>query len=247
MNGDDASSSDKPTPSKRDEYVPISGLTGFEKWRRTMAFLTGIGISEGDRARELANVQINNCEADKHYLMQASPSVVFMLKHLKVAGCELPPSNIVCAPCEGPLSHVSGFVPDDNAILLCAGRFWSRKHLEQSMVHEMMHFYDNCRFKVKWDDLRHHACSEIRANNLSGDCSFLRQLRRAEPGFFKKHQECVRSRAILSVSQNPNCPDVATAERAVNEVWDSCFPDTRPFDEVCWSHTLLTCLRLTPF
>lgn len=36
----------------------------------------------------------------------------------------------------------------------------------------------------------------------------------------------------MSVTANPACPDLATAERAVNEVWDSCFSDTRPFDEV---------------
>ena len=39
---------------------------------------------------------------------------------------------------------------------------------------------------------------------------------------------------MLSVAANPACPDTETAERAVNEVWDSCFPDTRPFDEVSW-------------
>ena len=39
---------------------------------------------------------------------------------------------------------------------------------------------------------------------------------------------------MLSVAANPACPDVETAEKAVNEVWDSCFPDTRPFDEVSW-------------
>jgi hypothetical protein len=43
---------------------------------------------------------------------------------------------------------------------------------------------------------------------------------------------CVRRRAILSVRANPACPDEAAAERAVNEVWESCFNDTRPFDEV---------------
>ena len=32
---------------------------------------------------------------------------------------------------------------------------------------------------------------------------------------------------------NPNCRDKESAERAVNEVWESCFNDTRPFDEVC--------------
>lgn len=45
-------------------------------------------------------------------------------------------------------------------------------------------------------------------------------------------QACVRRRAVLSVAANPACPDTETAEKAVNEVWDSCFPDTRPFDEV---------------
>jgi hypothetical protein len=52
---------------------------------------------------------------------------------------------------------------------------------------------------------------------------------------FVLFQACVRRRAVLSVAANPACPDVETAERAVNEVWDSCFPDTRPFDEVSLS------------
>ena len=46
-------------------------------------------------------------------------------------------------------------------------------------------------------------------------------------------QACVRRRAVLSVMANPNCQDKESAERAVNEVWESCFNDTRPFDEVC--------------
>lgn len=55
-------------------------------------------------------------------------------------------------------------------------------------------------------------------------------------------QACVRRRAILSVRANPNCPDEATAARAVNEVWESCFNDTRPFDEVHTSLLLRTCI-----
>ena len=45
-------------------------------------------------------------------------------------------------------------------------------------------------------------------------------------------QDCVKRRAILSVSANPHCLNREMAERTVNEVWDSCFRDTRPFDEV---------------
>ena len=43
---------------------------------------------------------------------------------------------------------------------------------------------------------------------------------------------CARRRAIESVVANSACPNEAAAERAVNEVWESCFNDTRPFDEV---------------
>ena len=34
------------------------------------------------------------------------------------------------------------------------------------------------------------------------------------------------------MAANPNCKDRETAEKVVNEVFDSCFKDTRPFDEV---------------
>lgn len=55
---------------------------------------------------------------------------------------------------------------------------------------------------------------------------------RAQLGVTKQHQACVRRRALLSLRSHPGCPDDATAERVVNEVWESCFADTRPFDEV---------------
>lgn len=42
----------------------------------------------------------------------------------------------------------------------------------------------------------------------------------------------MRRRAATSVAANAACPDLETAEKIVNEVWESCFNDTRPFDEV---------------
>lgn len=50
--------------------------------------------------------------------------------------------------------------------------------------------------------------------------------------FLKQHQECTKRRAILSIRTNPACKDDEMAARVVNEVWESCFHDTRPFDEV---------------
>lgn len=54
-------------------------------------------------------------------------------------------------------------------------------------------------------------------------------------------QACTKRRAILSVLQHPALAGAASmsdeakkieASRLVNEVWQSCWNDTRPFDEV---------------
>ncbi|KAL0952193.1 hypothetical protein HGRIS_008803 [Hohenbuehelia grisea] len=215
-------------------------LSAFEQWRRKAALITGVGVTPEERAADQMSIHCNGCEQWKSQLLQYSPSVLFMLKHLKLSGCEVPPDNIICAPCGPPpgpsitttspsasstsasapasssarpnssqsatlpTAKSGGFSPEAGAIVLCAGQFFSKAHMENTLVHELVHMYDHCRFKVDWNDLRHHACSEA----------------------------CVRRRAVLSVASNPACPDAATAERAVNEVWDSCFSDTRPFDEI---------------
>jgi len=155
--------------------------------------------------------------------------VTFMLKHLELSGCRVAPDNIVCMPCS-PV-RTGGFDPT-GAIVLCQSHFMNKKHMEDTLTHELVHMYDHCTFKVDWNNLRHHACSEIRANSLSGDCKFTREVQRGFLSFSKQHQACVRRRAVMTVAGNPACPDQAAAERAVNEVWESCFNDTRPFDEI---------------
>ncbi|RDB15692.1 Mitochondrial inner membrane protease ATP23 [Hypsizygus marmoreus] len=204
--------------------------TAFERWRRKAMLVTGLGVTEEERLADLRIHQTRNCEKTKNYLMNYSPAVVFMLQHLKNSGCPVPPQNVLCAPCDW--TRAGGFSPDPGAVVLCSGHFFSQKHMEHTLMHELVHMYDHCKFKVDWNDLRHHACSEIRANSLSGDCRYTRELRRGFASFSKQHQACVRRRAAISVAANPACPDVAAAEKAVNEVWDSCFSDTRPFDEI---------------
>jgi len=48
-----------------------------------------------------------------------------------------------------------------------------------TVAHEMIHAYDDARARLDWTNLVHHACTEIRAANLSGDCSFWREVNRA--------------------------------------------------------------------
>lgn len=50
--------------------------------------------------------------------------------------------------------------------------------------------------------------------------------------FTNHHQDCVRRRAVQSMLMRPGVKNDVEAVKIVNEVWDSCFRDTRPFDEI---------------
>jgi len=105
--------------------------------------------------------------------------------------------------------------------------------MEDTLAHELVHVYDHLRFRVDWEELKHHACSEIRASSLSGECRWAREaFTRGVFDFTKQHQVCVKRRAILSVQNNPKCNGEAEATKIVNQVFDSCFADTRPFSEI---------------
>ncbi|ETW86748.1 Metallo peptidase M76, partial [Heterobasidion irregulare TC 32-1] len=205
----------------------------FQEWTREFSLLTGYGISHDERVNEIGR---RNCEKWKKELLNYSPSVVFMLRQLKLAGVDVKSENLPCSPCDQ--TRTGGFLPDHGAIILCQANLLGNKdHLEHTMVHELVHMFDHVKFKVRWNDLRHHACSEIRAASLSGECKWTREVDRRILNFSKQHQAslpsaCVRRRAITAVMANEACLDKTAAERAVNEVWESCFNDTRPFDEV---------------
>ena len=84
-----------------------------------------------------------------------------MLKHLKQSGAGVTSDDIVCAPCD--FARAGGFNPA-GVIVLCQDKFMSKGHMEDTMVHELVHMYDHVKFKVDWDNLRHHACSEASLN-----------------------------------------------------------------------------------
>lgn len=74
---------------------------------------------------------------------------------------------------------------------------------------------------------------QIRASSLSGECRFMKEVwGKGNWALTQQHQNCVRRRAINSVVLRPNCKDDVQATKVVNEVWDSCFTDTRPFDSI---------------
>lgn len=185
---------------------------------------------EARKVEEKDEAQCKQCNEFKKWNLNYSPSVRFMRDEIAKIGGNINASNIICGKCDEMKS--GGFHPE-LGILLCQNKIYSRSHCEDTMTHEMVHAYDHCRFEVDWSDLRHHACSEIRASSLSGECRMMNEMfKHGFLKFGKGHQECVRRRAALSVMANPNCKDREMAELVVDQVFDQCFSDTRPFDEI---------------
>ena len=156
------------------EPRPASENKIFRKWHREFSLLTGYGIDPEERVFAISR---RNCERRKKDLLNYStsvfplhlyisltedigPPVQFMLKHLKLAGVNCMPAHIPCLPCD--LTRSGGFSPDAGAIVLCQGNFLNKKHMEHTLVHELVHMYDHAVFNVDWSNLRHHACSEVR-------------------------------------------------------------------------------------
>ncbi|XP_066524581.1 mitochondrial inner membrane protease ATP23 homolog isoform X2 [Hoplias malabaricus] len=104
--------------------------------------------------------------------------------------------------------------------------------MNRVVTHELIHAFDHCRAHVDWfNNFKHLACSEIRAANLSGDCSFTNELSRFHFGLKEHHQECVRGRALRSILAVRKVSR-EEAEKVVDEVFDSCFNDHTPFGRI---------------
>jgi inner membrane protease ATP23 len=150
----------------------------------------------------------------------------FMLYHLKRLSCPMTGKHFICQPCDQALG---GHFDNEKGIILCENHLRTEEQTKETMVHETVHAFDECRVKIDWTDCRHHACSEIRAANLSGDCKFANELSRGNfGGFFKQHEICIKRRALLSISLNPSCN--GNGEKIIDEVFESCLKDTEPFD-----------------
>lgn len=155
------------------------------------------------------------CETIKNRAITQCPRVVFMLEAIHNLGCSVgtaPEKTFVsCAKLDGTKAggfqtlggggtdpHI--FLSEDIAVSL------GPRQVEQTLVHELVHAFDQCRAKVAWENLLHHACTEVRASTLSGECDLVEEIDR---GVMRKlagqGEACVRRRAELSVAMNPSC------------------------------------------
>ncbi|KAI9030807.1 metalloprotease ATP23 [Phycomyces nitens] len=217
------------------EKRSLKDMKLLERWSKSFQYMVGnMGTEEATRFKsqldgEIEEYQCKQCETWKENLIKNSPPVRFMMEELRKEGKPIKKDDFICSPCDEDRS--GGYNPEIG-VLLCQNKLNSKAHQERTMVHEMVHMYDDQKFKVDWMNLRHHACSEVRAASLGGDCGMLAEFGRGFYSFTKQHQACVKRRAVLSLLSNPSCESREDAERAVASVFDSCFADTRPFDEI---------------
>ncbi|KAJ4391128.1 Mitochondrial inner membrane protease atp23 [Gnomoniopsis smithogilvyi] len=227
--------------------------TGFDPatnhWITLFHALTGSITPEGifhyreDRYRAHEARDVARAEQWRDWLFRYSPTVTFL--NDKIAqlnhGRRMDASNVICRRCparltaEGTVERQSGGFEPAHGILVCSNEVRNRGHLEDVLAHEMVHAYDCLRWEVDFRgqrNLKQAACTEIRASMLSGECRFSREFWvRNNWRVTEQFQDCVRRRAVQSMMARPWVKDDVQAVKTVNEVWDSCFADTRPFDE----------------
>ena len=111
-------------------------------------------------------------------------------------------------------------------IVLHEDQLRTREDIERALRHELIHAFDDARGFVEPTNCYHHACSEIRAARLSGDCFVGQEVRRGNFDIFGG-RSCVKRRAAMSVENNPMCR--GGGERAVEVVFGACYADYEPF------------------
>ncbi|KAK5820470.1 hypothetical protein PVK06_025517 [Gossypium arboreum] len=151
-----------------------------------------------------------------------TPMVKFLMEHMEKTGCKVGDNFIKAGICNRKIGG--------QYIVVCSDQVRIQDDVNQEVIRHLIHAYDECRASnLDWRNCAHHACSEIRAGHLSGDCHYKREFLR---GFMKirgHEQDCVRRRVMKSVMANPFCSKTA-AKDAMEAVWDICYNDTKPFD-----------------
>ncbi|KAJ3202533.1 Nephrocystin-4, partial [Entophlyctis luteolus] len=167
--------------------------------------------------------------------------ITTLLKALADSGCAFKPANISVEPCRDALTSAGGvFHPAVGVreqqrppIRLCEENMLFKEQLEDTLTHELVHAYDWC--TANWDltNCRHQACSEVRAGLLSAECRMALELARGRVPVqlgMKRIEACVKRRAVLSLTANPWCSDLAAAKAAVDAVFPACAADRAPFE-----------------
>jgi len=123
---------------------------------------------------------------------------------------------------------MEGQFDPQEGITVCQNYVVGKKYIQTIVAHELIHAYDFCRVDLHLNNCLHVACAEIRASNLSGECHWKKEIRRGNFAVSQHHFDCVRRRALLSLSKHPHC--AVQADQFVEKAWQACSNDIEPYD-----------------
>jgi inner membrane protease ATP23 len=181
-----AASASTASPAPK-EVVNDPSRTGFDPqmkwWMNYFRILSGQMTPEGQfhyrewRYKVHEQRDCKRCEDYRDWLFTYSPVVRFLSGKIQDLNGKLDASNVLCRRCparledDGQVHRQSGGFSPNHGILICANEIRDRKHLEDTLAHEMVHAWDHLRWKVDWTgdkDLKHAACTEVSNTCFAG-------------------------------------------------------------------------------
>ncbi|XP_050420125.1 mitochondrial inner membrane protease ATP23 homolog [Adelges cooleyi] len=180
------------------------------------------------KGRGNENIEQVKCEGKVKHCLKNSPLVKIMLSALKKSGCEVNPSrHIACELCDTTVH--GGYDPILNQVVICQNTAITKGTVQGVLTHELIHMFDYCTRKLDFRNIEHLACTEIRAANLT-HCGIVSSMLEGHSSMFnfrKKHQDCVKYKATVSVLAVRNVT-YEEAKAAVEKVFDKCYADLEP-------------------
>uniref|UniRef100_A0A7S1FQY9 Mitochondrial inner membrane protease ATP23 n=1 Tax=Corethron hystrix TaxID=216773 RepID=A0A7S1FQY9_9STRA len=183
---------------------------------------------------------LEKCNSFLRRAVVRNVTVQFLLDNLTKLGCTPPAGFMQCQKCDDTMSGgfgVAEILSDGRKtirpeLVICSNHMKNENHVNKVLVHEMIHAIDLCRTKMDpFNNCVQHACTEIRAENLSGECSATEEVKNLQlpsSQFAGHQQKCVKRRAALSLRTNPACK--GKENEAIEKAFHACYADTYPFD-----------------
>ncbi|CAO3681531.1 unnamed protein product [Rhizopus microsporus] len=136
--------------TEQDKATSLKDMKAFEKWRKLLQYITGLGMTEEEQKnfrelmqKELEEYQCNKCEVWKENLLKNSPPVRFMVDELKKIKKEVTKDDFLCLPCDEQDQEDSHLQPLYYVII-----DYQKKRCKSIQWCMMVHMYDNTKFKV---------------------------------------------------------------------------------------------------
>ena len=176
----------------------------------------------------------DDCVKNVEHALKNINTISYITEVLGKLGRPFTKEMVKCVP-SGVKRHAAdaGYIWQDSReakrgeIVIREDQITTPEEIERSLRHELIHAFDDARGVIEPTNCYHHACSEIRAARLSGDCFCREEFKRGHVDLLQSGVNCVRRRATLAVEQNPVCRGYST--RAVERVFQQSYSDYEPF------------------